>query len=73
MSENKAMVKIEFDRVGGMSDGAVLLEIDNESFWIPHSQIHASCGMAFGDEDVWVIIPEWLAVAKGLESYGEAV
>lgn len=73
MSENKAMVKVDFDRVGGMSDGAVLLEIDNESYWIPYSKIQDSCGMAFGDEDVWVIIPMWLAVKKGLESYAEEV
>jgi DNA-directed RNA polymerase subunit E'/Rpb7 len=44
---------------------AILVEIDNEDVWLPKSQIEYDEN-AEVDDDIEVIIPEWLADEKGL-------
>jgi hypothetical protein len=58
--------RIDDCRVKRQTDKAVLVEADGVEAWIPQSQIH-------DDSEVWkegdegtLVIPEWLAEAKGL-------
>jgi len=69
------------------NEEAILFAFDNRMEWIPRSQIHDYTGdlldtaEAFfaseGDEvengPGQIVVPEWLAVSKGLDDYAEEI
>ena len=54
-------VLVEYDKAKHASDKAVLIEIDEEDFWLPYSQI-----VDWRPEENSVEITEWIAEQKGL-------
>lgn len=54
-------VSIDYDRQVDSSAKAILLSIDGENHWIPKSQIDEH-----DRQNNYVVIPEWLAIEKGL-------
>ncbi|MGD2215169.1 MAG: hypothetical protein PVJ64_00380 [Gemmatimonadales bacterium] len=61
---------LNFDaRVIAQGKAAVLVEIDEEEYWIPYSQIHDDseiCSQSERGEEGQIIISEWIAEQKGL-------
>lgn len=66
MSDN--VFRIEDFEVKYESEGALLVEIEGDEYWIPKSQIH-------DDSEVWsmdtaadgdLVITKWIATKKGL-------
>jgi hypothetical protein len=64
MAEDLARVEVE--RVKCVTDKALCVIVEGEEVWIPKSQIH-------DDSEVWgaghegtLVIPLWLAEAKGI-------
>ncbi len=45
---------------------AILVEYENEEFWIPKSQISEDSEVTEKDDEGVLAIPEWLADEKGL-------
>ena len=61
---NDSEVEIEFDRLVRETDSAYLISIgdfeDEKEYWLPKSQVD------MGEDETFVMVPEWLALEKGL-------
>jgi len=57
---------VDADGLLHQTPSAVILKIGGEEVWIPKSQIEDH-----DDGYESIIIPEWLAIEKGIESYGD--
>lgn len=66
-----SLVKVEFDRLDGMSDLSAFIDIDGDTYQIPLSQISDKSGFEVGERQNYVVIPEWLADDRGLLDYAE--
>ncbi len=57
-------IEISFDRLVHETDDAYLISIgdwdDEQRFWLPKSKVD------MGEDETFVLVPEWLAVEKGL-------
>lgn len=62
-------ITVYFDSVGKVTDKAVQVFIDGESFWIPKSQAEfMKKDLGNGHFDYKMILPKWLADSKGFLS-----
>ena len=69
MSRNHAganEVQLEDVLVLRKTDKAILVEVDTAQIWIPKSQISENSEVWKDGQTGALIIPEWLATAKGL-------
>lgn len=58
-------VEISFDILVHTTKGAYLLQIEEENYWFPKSQVTLNMSM----NNNTVLIPKWLADQKGLEEH----
>jgi hypothetical protein len=61
MAKEIELVRIDFDKIIHQTDESYLLEICEEEFWLPKSQIKE-----MKEDEKFVILPEWLAMNNGL-------
>jgi hypothetical protein len=59
-------VQVEVERVKRATDKALLVVVEGEEFWIPRSAIHDDSEVWDEGHDGTLVIPLWLAEAKGL-------
>lgn len=59
-------VIIEDAKTVGQSDKALKVVVAGKSLWIPKSQIHEDSECYKPDTSGTLVIPEWLAIDKGL-------
>lgn len=55
------IAEIDYDYIKNFSDGAVLFEADDETFWVPNSVL-----VEIDEEDKTVHIKQWWAEKEGL-------
>lgn len=55
-----------YARAIGETDGALLVEIDNDKYWIPQSQIQDESEVYRKGHEGVFIISDWIAKQKGL-------
>ncbi len=64
------METVEFDNCKALFDtgSALRIEIEGNSYWIPHSQIHVDSEIfdAEDNSEGKLVISEWIAQKKGL-------
>jgi len=65
------MVRVDYDKLLGMSDEALGITIDSECYWIPFSVIEEYSGTQFGESEKFVVMPYWMAEKKNLLNYAE--
>ena len=56
----KNLVEIEFDKLERETEAAILIRVDDKTYWLPKSVV---------DYREWsniVGVPEWMAIEKGL-------
>ena len=60
-------VRIDFDSVVAGSEDAIKIDVGGQQEWIPRSQIGEmeKKGGVFSSKG-WLMIPEWLAIDRGL-------
>lgn len=65
------LVELEPARYVHETDMAYLLQFDDEKVWIPKSQIDDldETTNSGGDRIFQIIIPQWLALEKGLDAF----
>lgn len=49
------------------TEAAILIDVDGDEIWIPKSQIHEDSQVRELGDRGELVIPEWLAIEKGLE------
>jgi hypothetical protein len=59
-------VDVEVDAVTVETDKAILCLVGTKEVWIPKSQIDNSSEVQGEGDDGTLVIPEWLAIEKGL-------
>lgn len=60
------LARINDCRVKRATDKAILVEVDGEEAWIPQSQIDDESEVWKDGDEGTLVIPLWLAEAKGL-------
>lgn len=62
----KDCVEIQDVTVKRETEAAILVVVEGEEIWIPKSQIHDDSEVYEKDTEGQLVIPLWLAEAKGL-------